>query len=1500
MQTVDNNIFNPNEGQRNQLPAELFNILITSNIGPMLVNRHDRYVGGSLIHYGELCRGEATLFSHLLHPDDVVIEAGANIGAHTALLSKLVGEEGAVYAFEPQRIVFQTLCANLALNQCTNVIARQQGVGSAPGEMIVQTPDPRTNNNFGGLSLLTQGDGEAVAIVTIDSLRLPRCHLIKADVEGMEADVLAGAQETIQRCRPILYLENDRQEKAAELIAAVMALGYRLWWHIVPLFEPNNFARNKEDIFGGTVSVNMLCQPAELALPVADWPEITRPDDLWQITLPKPPAPAQVAMQQDACPICGGAAQALDTLNGSRSCEDRRGLTLPPADWSAEYFLCADCGFCYAPAFRDWTAEMFAEHVYNAAYPEVDPDYLTLRPQGNARRLIDAFGAFSDKRHLDYGGGHGAMSRLLREAGWSSVSCDPFHGDTKALAGNARFELITAFEVFEHDPEPHRLLDNLQQHLAEPGLVLFSTLLHDGHIAPGKPLDWWYAAPRNGHVSLYSRDSLRRLAQAHGLHCISLSPDLHAFWRVLPAWAETLIARPVANMIERLSPLPDTATPASANEMANDMASEAACLARLAANPADHAALHMLGLFAFAADDPPLAIERLEAAIAIDETVAAYHSDLGELYRLAGQPEKSALAGRRAVALAPDSADAHYRLGLACDDGGHRAEALACYRRATQLDPQHLLGWYYLGQGLAEQGDVAPAIDALTHAVNLAPDHAEAQHVLGLLLRDRGECAAARHRFEMALRARPDYVAAHAHLAPLKTYKKDDPHFAVLTDLHARRADMHDQTRALCCFAYAKMCEDTGDDEAAFAAYAESNRIKAALRPFDEAREEARTAATLRLFDRNFIAARQRPAAVATAAAGPTPIFIVGMPHAGAGWLERMLTRHPLAGAAHVDFSKLLADAAQPFPDLAATLDAAAWRALGERYLQLAAQQAPGKAFVIDRNPENVRYLGLIHLALPQARIVHVMRDPLDSCFSCYAGNAEPDIGYSHDLGLLGRQYVRYINLMRHWHAVLPPRTIADVHYEDMTRETEQQMRRVVGFADLPWTDLCLQPSPRIKNQRDPLSARWHNFAQYLEPLYASVKRYRQEDGSNNPLAEALHNTLLSKANRLYREDRFAEALMHYDQALVIRPDDASALVNKGIVLRDLRRLDESIACFGAALAIAPEMSIARFNLASLQLKTGDWQFGWENYETRWRGNDQAQKGVLKPPPALCPQWNGEADTERQNLLVFTEQGAGDNIHFARYLTLASQRFASVGFVCPQPLWRLMEWSFGDRLTLLTTQPKSAEIWNWQCPLMSLPRAFQTQLDSIPATIPYLKIPRAAQAYWRARLNTDHATRRPRIGISWAGNKSYLYDKRRSLAFGQLHALWSVPDITWVNLQVRMSNDQPPPVPDGIDWIDWTMELADFADTAALVANLDLVISIDSAIAHLAGALGRPTWLLNRFESEWRWLLNREDSPWYPTMRIFNQPNFGDWESVLHSIAAALQEIAKHDPEHGR
>ena len=218
-----------------------FNELKMCRSGPMLYNKFDIYVGGSLQKYGEFSVGEQMLFQRVLHSGDLVVEVGANIGAHTIELSRLVGPDGEVHAFEPQRIVFQTLCANLALNQLTNVHAVQAAVGTQAGNILVPAIDPATRANFGGVSLQNVDAGEPVALVTLDSLDLPACHFLKVDVEGMEVDVVKGARQTIDMYRPIMYLENDRDQNSEELLGLVLSMDYAVYWHMPRLYNPANF-----------------------------------------------------------------------------------------------------------------------------------------------------------------------------------------------------------------------------------------------------------------------------------------------------------------------------------------------------------------------------------------------------------------------------------------------------------------------------------------------------------------------------------------------------------------------------------------------------------------------------------------------------------------------------------------------------------------------------------------------------------------------------------------------------------------------------------------------------------------------------------------------------------------------------------------------------------------------------------------------------------------------------------------------------------------------------------------------------------------------------------------------------------------------------------------------------------------------------------------------------------------------------------------------------------
>jgi FkbM family methyltransferase len=236
-----------------------FNQLADCRYGRLLFNKNDRYIGKSLELYGEFSEGEIELFRQIVQPGAVVVEVGANIGTHTLFFAWQVGHAGAVIAFEPQRIVFQCLCANMALNSVTNVECRQQAVGAAMGEIRVPALDPSCEQNYGGLSLEGSQQGDATPLVTIDSLNLARCALIKIDVEGMERAVLEGAAQTIARCVPVLYVENDRREKAAELMRTIDAFGYAMYWHVPPLFNPDNFRQNATNVFGNTVSINMLC-----------------------------------------------------------------------------------------------------------------------------------------------------------------------------------------------------------------------------------------------------------------------------------------------------------------------------------------------------------------------------------------------------------------------------------------------------------------------------------------------------------------------------------------------------------------------------------------------------------------------------------------------------------------------------------------------------------------------------------------------------------------------------------------------------------------------------------------------------------------------------------------------------------------------------------------------------------------------------------------------------------------------------------------------------------------------------------------------------------------------------------------------------------------------------------------------------------------------------------------------------------------------------------------
>lgn len=257
-----------------------YNILTEARHGRMLYNKNDAYIGKSFEAYGEFSHGETHLFNEVLRPGMTVIEVGANIGSHTVSIAQKVGRKGRVYAFEPQRLVFQTLCANLALNQITNVMTYYSAAGDKPGSITVPELDPNAKNNFGGLGLGGFDVGLEVPVVTLDSLDLNACHFIKADVEGMEESVLRGAAEILKKYRPILYVENDRQEKAAGLITYIASRGYRMFAHNPLMYNPDNFKQNDTNLFDRIVSKNLLCVHKSIETNINGLPELTLTDEM--------------------------------------------------------------------------------------------------------------------------------------------------------------------------------------------------------------------------------------------------------------------------------------------------------------------------------------------------------------------------------------------------------------------------------------------------------------------------------------------------------------------------------------------------------------------------------------------------------------------------------------------------------------------------------------------------------------------------------------------------------------------------------------------------------------------------------------------------------------------------------------------------------------------------------------------------------------------------------------------------------------------------------------------------------------------------------------------------------------------------------------------------------------------------------------------------------------------------------------------------------------------
>jgi tetratricopeptide (TPR) repeat protein len=368
-----------------------------------------------------------------------------------------------------------------------------------------------------------------------------------------------------------------------------------------------------------------------------------------------------------------------------------------------------------------------------------------------------------------------------------------------------------------------------------------------------------------------------------------------------------------------------------------------------------------------------------------------------------------------------------------------------------------------------------------------------------------------------------------------------------------------------------------------------------------------------------------------------------------------------------------------------------------------------------------------------------------------------------------------------------------------------------------------------------------------------------------------------------FRNDRkYEEAIDAYRRALRLKPDFADAHLNLGASLQETEpTLRPAIEAYEKAISFQPDFATAHWNLGFALLLSGDYPRGLAEYEWRLK-----VRSIVEPRHFPVPRWDG-GDLTGKRILIHSEQGLGDTIHISRYIPMLAQRGGLVILECPMLLMNLLRDLPGLAQIVAPGEPLPA--FDLHCPIMSLPLMFNTTLSTIPWTGPYLHTDPKLAEQWSQRLPPDPD--RPRIGLAWAGRPENKVDHKRSMRLDQFVPLSAIKNARFFSLQKGPAAGQARRPPDGMELIDYTNDLHDFADTAAMAANLDLILTVDTSVAHLAGALGRPAWVLLPRSPDWRWMLDREDSPWYPTLRLFRQKTRGDWNEVMERVKGELAKV---------
>jgi tetratricopeptide (TPR) repeat protein len=517
--------------------------------------------------------------------------------------------------------------------------------------------------------------------------------------------------------------------------------------------------------------------------------------------------------------------------------------------------------------------------------------------------------------------------------------------------------------------------------------------------------------------------------------------------------------------------------------------------------------------------------------------------------------------------------------------------------------------------------------------------------------------------------------------------------------------------------------------------------------------------------------------------------------------------------------------------------------------------------------------------------------DPHHAAAHCNRGTALQELGqrdaalasYDRAIAIKPEYAVAYINRghvlreLKRWDAALDSydRAIAiDARHAETYFNRGHLLRELKRLEEaLRSYDQTLAINPRH------VEACFHrgNVLHDLERWDAALASYDQTIAIDARHAEAHFN----RGNVLKRLEQWDAALASYDRAIAIRSEFSEAHFNRGFVLKELGHVDAALASYTRAIAIRPDFAEGHHNRAIAWLLSGNFEPGWVEYEWRWKSKRGSHTLERRQFPQ--PLWLGKESLAGKTILLYSEQGLGDTLQFCRYAKRVAELGAKVILEVQPPLLTLLAGLEG--ISQLVGKGDALPDSDYQCPLLSLPLAFNITLETIPSTPRYLQSDAAKIAHWQGVLGEK---RRPRIGLMWSGNPAHTNDHNRSIPLANL--IDHLPaDCQYIGLQKEPREADARCLSTNPAIVNFADRLTDFSDTAALCECMDLVISVDTSVAHLSAALGVKTWILVPFNPDWRWLLNRDDSPWYPSVTLYRQQQIGDWNGVLQQVAADLR-----------